>query len=704
MIVLIYVCDAVMGTGKAQPLSEPVLTSCGYVPMGSIKPGMMVYGEDGELHKVLKVFPQGLKYTYRVKFSDGGFTNCCNEHLWTYKEYDDTEWATTSLGCIMNNRLFRLRLLGGIQWRYQIPVCKAIRYSYQPLPVPPEKLGILLNYDPELDITNGLSNLDEDTLYDLRKRRIPKCYLRTQISDRIILLDTLVSAYRNKTGAFADEQFTFTTKSIALAESVKDLVDGLGGLAHVPVERKSKKTSEVFYDVVIGFGDEYTKRYITSIVKNGLEECQCILVDSAAHLYITKDHIVTHNTSAAITYMNQHPSEKYIYVTPYLNEARRIKEKCPSLHFIEPNAKIPDFDFSKLTHSTSLIEQGRNITTTHAAFRNYSPEMLSIIRKQGYTLFIDENLSILEETPYKATDLQLLVTGGYLKEEDGRFYKLDKAYDGEVLSKVFNLMESRYLMRLANNSEDNQGNDDILFYWMLPPDLIGSFKNVFVLTYLFEGQGLYHFFNIYDIPYKNIGVRRFGSSTFAFCDGESYRPEYLSRLSEMIDIVDNQKLNKIGDAPYALSMSWFEREGKKGVAQLKNNINNLFRNVWKNSNKDNRLWGTFASPKDKLKGKGYTKNYLVFNARATNQYKDTKYLVYAVNLFVNVKEKLFYKLRGAEMSDDVFALSTMIQWIWRSGIRDGKKIHIYIPSRRMRQLLIDWINSFDYGEGGEENV
>ena len=67
--------------------------------------------------------------------------------------------------------------------------------------------------------------------------------------------------------------------------------------------------------------------------------------------------------------------------------------------------------------------------------------------------------------------------------------------------------------------------------------------------------------------------------------------------------------------------------------------------------------------------------------------------MYAVNIFMNVNDKLFYKRYGIEVNEDGYALSTMLQWIWRSAIRDGKEINIYIPSKRMRTLLTDWINS-----------
>jgi len=38
-------------------------------------------------------------------------------------------------------------------------------------------------------------------------------------------------------------------------------------------------------------------------------------------------------------------------------------------------------------------------------------------------------------------------------------------------------------------------------------------------------------------------------------------------------------------------------------------------------------------------------------------------------------------------------LSELIQWVWRSAIRDGNSINIYIPSSRMRNLFIEWLNN-----------
>jgi hypothetical protein len=37
----------------------------------------------------------------------------------------------------------------------------------------------------------------------------------------------------------------------------------------------------------------------------------------------------------------------------------------------------------------------------------------------------------------------------------------------------------------------------------------------------------------------------------------------------------------------------------------------------------------------------------------------------------------------------------MLQWIFRSAVRDEKEIWLYIPSKRMRDLLVEWMDDLD---------
>lgn len=391
-------------------------------------------------------------------------------------------------------------------------------------------------------------------------------------------------------------------------------------------------------------------------------------------------------SSAAITYMNEHPDERFIYITPYLEEANRIKQSCPSLHFIEPSNRIPEYDFSKCNHITSLIHDGRNITSTHQLFRKYTNEILEDIQKYKYHLIIDEDVDMLNSCYFCKDDLNLLIDGGYInKNEDDTLSYTGKEYNGSLLPLIQAVCGNEAIEIECDDDISPTGN---AFYWTLSPELITSFREVTILTYMFKEQSLCHFLNMYHIPYSYIGIKR--SDKFRFCDEFEYTPEYVSHLGDMIDILDNDKLNCIGEEHYALSMNWFNQNDN--AIKLKNNIYNYINNVWRSIPASDKMWGSFCNCRTKISGKGYTKSFVPFNIKATNAYRDKHYLVYAANIFMNVNEKRYYRKYGITVDDDYYALSIMVQWIWRSAIRDGDKIYLYIPSGRMRSLLIDWIN------------
>ena len=55
--------------------------------------------------------------------------------------------------------------------------------------------------------------------------------------------------------------------------------------------------------------------------------------------------------------------------------------------------------------------------------------------------------------------------------------------------------------------------------------------------------------------------------------------------------------------------------------------------------------------------------------------------------------KQFFIDKNVTIDEDTWALSELLQWIFRSAIREHKEINIYIPSERMRNLLLEWLNS-----------
>lgn len=75
------------GTGKAQPLTETIMTPRGKVLMGSVSVGDVVSTPDGGGAKVVGVFPQGVQDVYRVRFSCGRVVRCTADHLWSVSRH-----------------------------------------------------------------------------------------------------------------------------------------------------------------------------------------------------------------------------------------------------------------------------------------------------------------------------------------------------------------------------------------------------------------------------------------------------------------------------------------------------------------------------------------------------------------------------------------------------------------------------------------
>lgn len=394
-------------------------------------------------------------------------------------------------------------------------------------------------------------------------------------------------------------------------------------------------------------------------------------------------------SSAAITYMNEHRDERFIYITPYNDETERIQVSCPGLNFAVPEKNVPGTGYSKSGHIAKLVQAGRSISATHQAFKFLEPETWDAIREKGYTLFIDESLQWLDACSYSQEDLRLLVGSGVLGEDENKNFVLQKNYSGELFQDLMRVLQSRELI-----SWQSKAGEKTFAYWRIPPSAILCFRKVIVMTYLFEGQDIAHMFEMYQLPYRKIGVERDASSVYRFSDTRFSMPDYTENLSNMIHILDNRKINSIGDGAYDLSMNWFDKNPAR-VGQLKKNIFNYFTNIHRDKPVSRRMWGCYEKDIPKLKVNGYSTKHVTFTARATNQFRDRTVLAYAVNLFMNGTLKSFYTRHGVNPDDNMYALSTMVQWIWRSAIRDGKEIWIYVPSKRMRTLLQKWIKDVE---------
>ena len=381
-------------------------------------------------------------------------------------------------------------------------------------------------------------------------------------------------------------------------------------------------------------------------------------------------------TSAAINKMNGDNHNNYIFITPYLDEVERIIENCPNKHFVQPQHKGK----GKLENLHYLLGGKNNIASTHALFQMYNDDTKNLLREGNYILILDEVCQVVELVALSKSDLDNILTN-YAHVDDNLLIWDDVDYTGRY-DDIKTMSLNRSLVVFG----------DSLIMWNFPVDIFKTFREAYILTYMFKAQQQKYYYDYYGVEYEYIGVKN-DNGVYSFSNS-SATPDYASTLIDKVSICDDNRLNAIGEEYYNLSASWFLREQKRRKRllfhTLKNNMLNYFRNKL-DAKSDDIMWTTFKDYKSQLSGRGYTKGFVSVNARATNEFREKKHLAYCANIFLHPIIKQFFQTKGVKIYEEEYALSELVQWVWRSAIRDGENINIYIPSSRMRDLLIDWL-------------
>ena len=410
-------------------------------------------------------------------------------------------------------------------------------------------------------------------------------------------------------------------------------------------------------------------------------------------------------TTWMIDKVNNDLKPRYIVVTPTLTEVARLVNDCPKARFKEPDVKVHG---KKYQDFEQLIKDGENIVTTHSLLTRMTKKILAELKRQQYTLMVDESLAVV--SVYKELtnkDMAMLFNGKYVYVEPNSFklrwnHKDHPDYKGKF-------WETR----------DRCDNGNLIYFkentmlWEFPIEFLRVFKDVWVLTYLFQSSPMSNYL-IAEGTSVNLYSLKGQSSQFVppvlidYKDHDETATKDRLRSPGVINLYDGP-LNEVGrptrKAPKILSKSWYENKAKPiEIAAIKNALSNYFRNILDAKSYD-LMWTVFGSKKtkknkrygrgtvEKLEGKGYAKGFIPNNTKATNDFIDKKHIAYMQNTFHHPKIFDYFKARGVIVIEDLYSLSEMIQLIWRSRIRKWESINVYIPSSRMRHLFTSWLST-----------
>lgn len=430
-----------------------------------------------------------------------------------------------------------------------------------------------------------------------------------------------------------------------------------------------------------------------------------------------------------LDYINRHKEKRFLCIVPTKDKTLEKDgvDKQGEIGRYMSNIKFKTYQpLEKPTKSKNLeklLKEGKNIVTTHSLITKSNNIIMNLIKEQGYTLIIDEVLDCVHSynDNFKKSDFKLLLESGYVHIQNDGFLKWNdnkQDFDGKY-EQFKNLCNLKSLMTLKK--ENGEWSDKVVI-WTMPVTFFNFFNECYICTYLFEGSLQSSYFKLHNIKYEhktiiNGTLQPYNKDIEIMQRKEKYQLMNIHTLEEVL-----KDKSQIFNSKSFLNKTWYDKicKEQKNIVKIKKEfpnqneatiskiIQNLIHendihkfDILKNSiyyfkrhiikcEANEFMWTTFKNSRNYLKGKGYSKCFVSLNAKGTNDYRNCRGLAYLINLYPSTDLINFFKSYGIYINKDLYALSEMLQWIWRSRIRDNKQIDIYIPSKRMRDLLYRW--------------
>ena len=410
----------------------------------------------------------------------------------------------------------------------------------------------------------------------------------------------------------------------------------------------------------------------------------------------------SNKTNRVLDWIDSNPNERYLYISPLLSEVDNTSRLATNLKHVSFEFPSTDEYDTKTDDLLSKLEVGANISCTHSLYLSMTEKHLDLIEKFEYIVIIDEEVGVIDAfKKYSTDDLAYLNSNGDIEisDEDGMISWVGAELGKKAKYKQFyNLCKAKAVYATKRS--------DTMLVTQMPVELFTRAKRVIIMTYMFNGNVLDNFLKL-----KKVEVVPFTEVQPTQIDKQEIR--------ELIDLKPlDRKLLKL-----SMSVYGYDKMDKKGFDLISNYIRSTGLSVGAKAIDTMYTLPKAVSPVEVKSGKRVApRGYLTYKTelldedgvvvldskgkpktednycwlhsgcRATNKYAYKWYLVHCYDRHPNLSVETYLKEYGCPVDKNVFALSEMLQWIWRSRIRKGECIVLAIPNTRMHNLFIDWLN------------
>tara|TARA_X000000950_G_scaffold243200_1_gene298091 strand:- start:146 stop:1363 length:1218 start_codon:yes stop_codon:yes gene_type:complete len=377
---------------------------------------------------------------------------------------------------------------------------------------------------------------------------------------------------------------------------------------------------------------------------------------------------------------------KYLVIVPELTEVARVIEGSKFVPFQQPHANDNEAG-TKTKSLENLMLNGMNIVATHKLHENLVP-----LAKDGllddYDIIIDEVPNVVKHVAEKSSTSieEFYVDSGYMLVDQytglvtptQKWWSnknhvndtLDRTILGYAAGGCLYLLEGKF------------------FIWAMPRELLTAGRTTTILTYKSEGSMLLAYLRKLNVPSEVANdnnqentFRRQAAELITICDIPALSKLKLSYNGQSKGLNEDQYCRTVVTALKNL------RGRQLKDVPIENILITCIKNGWY-KNGDEKVAGPFASGSKLFKGAKWIAN----TTRGTNNHAHCSHLIYLHDQHINPFVARWLGDSSQEFKD-AYALTELIQWVWRSRVRKGRPITLYLPSPRMRRLMEEWLSS-----------
>ena len=399
---------------------------------------------------------------------------------------------------------------------------------------------------------------------------------------------------------------------------------------------------------------------------------------------------------------------KWVFCTEFLSEiATRTVENEEAKHLW----RVPENEEqTKLADFIDLLEEPnvQLIAITHALFKQAATNgvVQQLVAKHGWCLFLDETIECIN--PYggiSPADFMWHKDAGRISIDEGAYGRV-QWLDDSVLDYDIKEMAIGRMLKAQDNLYAYINGKQLSLVAIEPKVMFTMWHRVILSTYQFEDTLMDAYFKMKQIDWK--------PCTDIVCNRLATKAEIKANIT---------MINKYNPAwrhtPF--SSGWYEDKATADdYAELNKTIRNIG-NAYGCKGKPELFGYTLPksalgkrSDKKKIQPAGYKhtvclidcdgaeiagtvdkqrSGHIPCNARASNEYASKTVMVHAFDRHPNVIVSNYLRAMEVSFSKERFAINELVQWVWRSAIRNGQPIHVAILSKRMRDLFINWLDN-----------